>query len=95
MEVVQIITESPGLILGVIGWAATASIILDASWMGPWQRRLLVVFTWMLWIVPAFDATVYQGSMAADVAITYCVAMTAVLVFVVSLSGFYKSSSKQ
>jgi hypothetical protein len=88
----EAIAQAPGLFLGLIGWAATAKIIIDASGITPWQQRGLVVFTWMLWMIPAFDATVYQGLLSAESAVTYCAAMTGALVFVVSLTALHRRS---
>lgn len=45
-------------------------------------------------MVPAFDATVYQGLLTADAAVTYCAALTGALIFAVSLTGLYKRSKQ-
>jgi hypothetical protein len=92
--IMEAISQAPGLFLGLIGWAATSKIIIDSGQISPWQQRALVVFTWMLWMIPAFDATVYQGFMPADMAVTYCATMTGALIFVVSLTGLYKRSKQ-
>ncbi len=89
------LSEAPGLFLGLIGWAATAKIIYDSATITAWQQRALVVFTWMLWMIPAFDATVYQGLLEADAAVTYCATMTGAVVFVVSLGALVRMHSKR
>lgn len=90
----EALANSPGLLLGLIGWAASTKIILDASSFSAWQQRALVVFTWMLWMIPAFDATVYRGLLDAEAAVRYCATMTGALVFVVSLTALYKRSKQ-
>lgn len=88
----DMLSQVPGLFLGVIGWAATAKLIYGSSLTGFWQRSALIVFTWMLWMVPAFDIIVYQGLMPAETAVTYCATMTGALAFVISLGALGRRS---
>lgn len=90
----EALSQSPGLFLGLIGWAATAKLLCDASMITPVQRRAMLIFTWMLWMIPAFDATVYQGLLSADAAVTYGVTLTGALIFAVSLTGLHKRSKQ-
>jgi hypothetical protein len=90
----EAISQAPGLFLGLIGWAATAKLIVDSADTTEWQQRALVVFSWMLWMIPAFDATVYQGLLAADTAVTYCATLTGALIFVVSITALHKRSKR-
>ncbi len=82
----ELLTESPSLVLGLIGWAATAKLFYDSD-LAAWQRRVMIVFTWLLWMIPAFDVTVYLGLMPSHTAVTLCAGMTMVLAMLVSLGS--------
>jgi hypothetical protein len=69
---------SPGILLAFIGWAATYKLISDTVDLSLIQKRALNIFTLLLWMVPAFDVTVYQGLMQSDVAVTCCGTITLV-----------------
>jgi hypothetical protein len=87
-------TLSPSLWLGLIGWAATAKLIFDYSQFSPLQQRLLIVFTWLLWMVPAFDVTVYQGLMESHVAMSYGTTMSLVPVVLIVLPSVFGKQSR-
>lgn len=80
--------QSPSFLLGLIGWAATAKLIFDAMELSPLQQRAMVVFTWMLWMVPAFDIIVYQGLISSNTALVYGSAVTALPAVLVSIATF-------
>ncbi len=82
----ETIAQSPGLFLAIIGWAATAWLVLDAKGLHIWQRGGLLLATWMVWLIPALDVVVYQGAMSGSTAIAYGGTLTGALVFVVLLS---------
>ncbi len=81
-----ILMLTPSILLGVIGWAATARLIFDTTELSPLHQRLLIVFTWLLWMVPAFDVTVYQGLITSELAVPYGSAMTVVPTTLLALS---------
>lgn len=80
-------TLPPSLWLGLIGWAATAKLIFDYNQFSPLQQRLLIVFTWLLWMVPAFDVMVYQGLMETRVAMSYGTTMSVMPMVLIALPG--------
>jgi hypothetical protein len=82
-----VLSISPNFLLGLIGWAATTKLIMDAMDLKGWQERFLIAFAWLLWMVPAFDVTVYQGSMQANTALLYGTLLTVGVVALISLSG--------
>lgn len=90
----ELLTEAPGLFLGLIGWAASAKLIFDMTTKALWWRGLLIVFIWFLWIVPAFDVIVYQGLMSEQMAVTYGTTLTGVLVGIVLLSVLSNTNRK-
>ncbi len=83
--IMDAIAQSPSLLLGLLGWAATVALINEAGRLTLWQRRSMIVFTWMLWMIPAFDTTVYQGLLSAEMALLYGVTLTGVITLFVSL----------
>ncbi len=90
----EVLAQAPGLFLGLIGWAATAKLLSESSITNIWQRAALIVFTWMLWMIPAFDIVVYHGLMPADMAVTYCGALTGALIFIVSITILARRSKR-
>lgn len=91
----EALSSAPGIFIGLIGWAATALVLLEVSGVNFWQRRLLIISAWMLWMIPAFDAVVYQGLLPADAAVQYGGIMTGIVLFVVSISVFaHRTRSK-
>jgi hypothetical protein len=92
----EALAQAPALFLGLIGWVASAKVICDASMRTSWQRGALLAFTWMLWMVPAFDIAVYHGLMPADVAVTYGSVLTVAVVagIIFSLSAARRRSKQ-
>ncbi len=84
----EALSSAPGIFIGLIGWAATALVLLEVSGVNFWQRRFLIIAAWMLWMFPAFDAVVYQGLLSADMAVQYGGILTGIVLFVVSISAF-------
>lgn len=82
----EALAQAPALFLGLIGWAASAKVICDASMRTSLQRGALLAFTWMLWMVPALDVAVYHGLMPANVAVTYGGVLTVAVVAGIGLS---------
>lgn len=78
--------SSPSFWLGVLGWAATAKLIIDMVDLKPSYQRVMIIFTWVLWMVPAFDVLVYQGFINSDNAFVYGSVFTVLPVLLVSFS---------
>jgi uncharacterized membrane protein len=83
----EVLTQYTVLLIGIIGWAATSGLISNASQINAWPRRMLIMFTWLLWTVPAFDVMVYQGWLNAEKAVFYGTTLTIALALVISLAG--------
>ncbi|NJK79043.1 MAG: hypothetical protein HC914_03715 [Chloroflexaceae bacterium] len=90
----EALSQAPGIFIGLMGWAATTLIVMDTVSLSFWQRRFLIIFSWMLWMIPAFDAVVYQGMLTSNAAITYGATMTGALIFVVSLTAFLQHTKR-
>jgi uncharacterized membrane protein len=78
---------TPGLTLGVIGWAATNLVLLNVARFNDAQKRLLVVISWMVWMVPAFDSMVRRSLMSNEVALQMCGGITLLLALVISVTS--------
>jgi hypothetical protein len=75
------------ILFGLMGWAATALAVMNASRLTSNDRRAMVVFGWMLWMVPAFGALVYRGLISTDTAALYCGATTAFLALIIIIGS--------
>jgi hypothetical protein len=87
LPIMDALAGSPSLLLGLMGWAATVSLLNESKRLAVWQRRTMIIFTWMLWMIPAFDATVYQGLLSTEAAILYCGTLTMAIVLFISLTA--------
>lgn len=85
MEVFQ---ELQGILIGIVGWAATALAVLSSSRLNPTERRMMVVCCWMLWMIPALGSLVYRGLLTTDVAALLCGGTTLALGMIAVLSGW-------
>ncbi len=83
----ELLSQSPGPLIGLIGWAASALVILGATRLTIVQQRVMLMFTWLLWMIPAFDTLVYRGLLPADAAVVYCGGMTVALALIISLTA--------
>lgn len=67
------------ILLGLMGWAAMSLAVMNASRLTDNDRRVMVVFSWMLWMIPALGALVYRGVISTNTAAIYCGATTLTL----------------
>jgi hypothetical protein len=59
------------IFFGLMGWAATALVVINATRLTDNDRRAMIVCSWMLWMIPAFGALVYQGVLTTNNAAIY------------------------
>jgi hypothetical protein len=85
MEIVQ---EVQGLLIGIVGWAATALAVLSSTRLNPTERRMMVVCCWMLWMIPALGSLVYRGLITTDMAALLCGSTTIFLGMIAFFSGW-------
>lgn len=85
LSIIDAMSQSPALFIGLIGWAATAKLINDSEHINAWQSWVMFFLTWLLWIVPAFDTTVYHGFLSAEAATLYGGVMTMIMLGILSL----------
>lgn len=75
------------VLIGMIGWAATVIITINASRLTVNDQRMMVVCSWMLWMIPAFGALVYRGLITTDAAAIYCGGTTVLMGIIVLLTA--------
>jgi hypothetical protein len=79
--------EVQGILIGIVGWAATALAVLSSSRLNPTERRMMVVCCWMLWMIPALGSLVYRGLLTTDSAALLCGSTTFLLGMIAILSS--------
>lgn len=75
-----------GLLLGLMGWAATVLWIQGAARLTPNDRKAMVVCCWMLWMAPAFGTLALRGVLSTDLAALYVGLTTGALGVIMLLS---------
>lgn len=75
------------VLIGLIGWAATAVITLNASRLTVNDRRMMLVCSWMLWMIPSLGALVYRGILTTDSAALYVGASTVIMAIIVLITA--------
>jgi hypothetical protein len=60
--------ELPGVLLGLMGWAATVLLIDGSSHLTVNDRRAMIVCSWMFWMIPGLGTLVLRGLLATDTA---------------------------
>lgn len=75
------------VLIGMIGWAATVIITINASRLTANDQRMMVVCSWMLWMIPSFGALVYRGLITTDAAALYCGGTTVLMGIIVLLTA--------
>jgi hypothetical protein len=83
----ELLFNAPSLLIGLIGWAATAAVCVDSPRTTAAQRRVLIILGWLIWMIPAFNTLVRRGMLTADTATIACGGISVALTLVVSLSA--------
>ncbi len=71
--------EIQGILIGLIGWAATAVLALGTQRLSSIEQRAVIVCSWMLWMIPGFGAFVRSGAITIDAAVLYIGVSTVLL----------------
>jgi uncharacterized membrane protein len=80
------ITYIQGPMIGLIGWAATAALTLGARKLNATEQHSMIVFAWMLWMIPALGTLVYHGLLDINAAALYCGGTTILMAILVSIA---------
>jgi hypothetical protein len=84
----EVLYEVQGILIGIVGWAATALAVLSSARLKPTERRMMVVCCWMLWMIPALGSLVYRGLLTTDSAALLCGSTTILLGMIAVFSSW-------
>ncbi|MBP1464711.1 hypothetical protein EYB53_003205 [Candidatus Chloroploca sp. M-50] len=80
----EMLSDLQSILIGLIGWAATTLMLENASRLTITDRRVMSVFSWTIWMIPAFGALVLQGLLTTYTAVLYvCITTLALGVIMV------------
>jgi hypothetical protein len=85
-DAMELLDHLPGLLLGLIGWAATILALESATGLTINDRRAMTVCSWMVWMLPGFGTLVMRGVMSIDAA-ALTVALTTIALGIIVLLG--------
>lgn len=68
----KLLFEVPSLLIALVGWSATALVLLNWVGLPAVQRRSLLFSTWVLWMAASFGSLVARGMLTAEEATTAC-----------------------
>jgi uncharacterized membrane protein len=83
----EIVYQIQGVLIGLIGWAATALLTMSSSKLNAPEQRAMMVCAWAVWMIPAAGALVYRGLITADTAVIYCGTTTVLLAVLAMVSS--------
>lgn len=81
------IAHIQGVLLGLIGWAATTVIVLGSSRLATVEQRAMIVFSWTIWMIPALGTLVYRQLLDVNTAAFYCIATTIAVALLVCITA--------
>jgi hypothetical protein len=81
------ISALQSILFGLMGWAATALVVMNAARLTTNDRRAMIVCSWMVWMIPALGVLVYRGLLSTDTAALYCGATTAAMALIVIVAA--------
>jgi hypothetical protein len=83
----ELFTHLPGVLLALMGWAATVLMLDNASRLTTNDRRAMTVCSWMLWMIPGVGTLVLNGTLTTDTAALIVAATTIALGLIVLLGA--------
>jgi hypothetical protein len=85
-DAMELLDHMPGLLLGLIGWAATLLALEGATRLTINDRRAMTVCSWMVWMLLGFGTLVMRGVMSIDAA-ALTVALSTMALGIIVLLG--------
>lgn len=83
----ELLYQIQGMLIGLIGWAATALLTMNSSKLSELEQRATMVCAWAIWMIPASGTLVYQGIITTDAAAIFCGVTTILLAVFASISA--------
>lgn len=68
-----------GILIGLIGWAATAILALGSRRLSAIEQRAMIICSWVIWMIPGVGTFVRSGAITIDTAALYIGISTALL----------------
>jgi hypothetical protein len=68
-----------GILIGLIGWAATAILALGSRRLSAIEQRAMITCSWVIWMIPGVGTFVRSGALTIDAAALYIGISTALL----------------
>ncbi len=88
----EVLYETQGILIGIVGWAATGLAVMSSARLNPTERRMMVVCCWMLWMIPALGSLVYRGLLTTNGAALLC-GSTTVLIGMIALFSSWRTKT--
>jgi hypothetical protein len=67
-DAMELLDHTSGLLLGLMGWAATLLALEGAAGLTVNDRRAMTVCSWMVWMLAGFGTLVMRGVLSIDTA---------------------------
>jgi uncharacterized membrane protein YGL010W len=90
----EMLTQLPGFLLALMGWAATALMLENASRLTLNDRRAMVVCSWMLWMIPGIGTFVLRGLLSTHEAALFVAATTIAMGLIMLLGAFVRPRTR-
>jgi hypothetical protein len=90
----ELLEHLPGVLLGLMGWAATALAVENATRMTVNDRRAMLVAAWMIWMIPAFGTLVFRGLFTTEFAALMVTFTTVALALIMIVGAFMRSRAR-
>jgi|HigsolmetaAR206D_1030411.scaffolds.fasta_scaffold05110_6 hypothetical protein len=68
----EIVTSLYGVLIGLLGWAATGLWILNAPRLSEIDRRLMILCMWLIWMIPGLGTLVRDGLLSITSFVIIC-----------------------
>jgi hypothetical protein len=83
----KLLFEVPSLPIAIIGWMATALVIMNRPGLQASQRRSLLFSSWILWMTVSFISLVVRGLLTTEEAAAGCGVASLTMGLIIWLSG--------
>jgi hypothetical protein len=83
----DLVYQLDGLLIGIIGWAATILLTTNSTKLSALEQRAMVVCSWGAWMLPAAGTLVYREIIATETAIVFCFVTTLLMGVVASIGA--------
>jgi|ADGO01.1.fsa_nt_gi hypothetical protein len=86
-DTMELLHDISGLLIGLIGWAATLLALDGATQLTVNDRRAMTVCSWAVWMLLGFGTLVMRGAISIDMAALTVALSTAGLGIIVLLGA--------